>query len=59
MCTRIECLHVEPYETTGAFGMKGAGEISIDAPAAAISNAICNAMNYRCYSLPVTSEKYY
>lgn len=53
----IECLHVEPYEATGAFGMKGAGEISIDAPAAAISNAICRAMNYRCYSLPVTAEK--
>ena len=53
----IECLHVEPYETTGAFGMKGAGEISIDAPAAAVSNAICNAMNYRCYNLPVTAEK--
>lgn len=53
----IECLHVEPYETTGAFGMKGAGEISINAPAPAIANAIYNATGYRCYKLPVTAEK--
>lgn len=53
----IQCLHVETYETTGTFGMKGAGEISIDAPAAAISNAIYNATKYRSFSLPVTAEK--
>lgn len=53
----IECIHVETYETTGTFGMKGAGEISIDAPAPAISNAICNAVSYRSFSLPVTAEK--
>lgn len=53
----IECLHVEPYETTGAFGMKGVGEISIDAPAPAISNAIYNAVGYRSFSLPITAEK--
>ena len=53
----IECLHVEPYETTGTFGMKGAGEISIDAPAPAISNAIYNAVGYRSFTLPITAEK--
>lgn len=53
----IETLHVEPYETTGAFGMKGVGEISIDAPAPAIANAVYNAVGYRCLSLPVTAEK--
>ena len=53
----IETLHVEPYETTGSFGMKGVGEISIDAPAPAISNAVCNAVGYRCFSLPITAEK--
>lgn len=53
----IQCLHVETYETTGTFGMKGAGEISIDAPAAAISNAIYDAAKYRSFSLPVTAEK--
>jgi CO/xanthine dehydrogenase Mo-binding subunit len=53
----IETLHVEPYETTGSFGMKGVGEISIDAPAPAIANAVYNAVGYRCFSLPVTAEK--
>lgn len=53
----IKCYHVEPYEATGAFGMKGAGEISIDAPASTLANAIYNAIGYRCYDLPVTAEK--
>lgn len=53
----IETLHVEPYESTGSFGMKGVGEISIDAPAPAIANAVYNAVGYRCFSLPVTAEK--
>lgn len=53
----IECLSVQPYETTGAFGMKGVGEISIDAPAPALSNAIYNAVGYRSFSLPITAEK--
>jgi CO/xanthine dehydrogenase Mo-binding subunit len=53
----IETLQVEPYETTGSFGMKGVGEISIDAPAPAISNAVYNAVGYRCFSLPITAEK--
>lgn len=53
----IDCLHVEPYETTGTFGMKGAGEISIDAPAPTLSNAIYDAVAYRSYSLPITAEK--
>ncbi len=53
----IETLHVELYETTGSFGMKGVGEISIDAPAPAIANAIYNAVGYRCFSLPITAEK--
>lgn len=53
----IETLHIEPYETTGAFGMKGAGEISIDAPAPTLANAIYNAVGYRGLKLPVTAEK--
>lgn len=53
----IETLHVETYETTGVFGMKGVGEISIDAPAPTISNAVYNAVGYRCFSLPVSAEK--
>ena len=53
----IQCLHVEPYEHTGTFGMKGAGEISIDAPAPTLSSAIYNATSYRSFSLPITAEK--
>lgn len=53
----IETLHVEPYEHTGAFGMKGVGEISVNAPAPTLSNAIANATGYRSYTLPVTAEK--
>jgi CO/xanthine dehydrogenase Mo-binding subunit len=53
----IETLHIEPYETTGSFGMKGVGEISIDAPAPAIANAVYNAVGYRCFNLPVTAER--
>jgi CO/xanthine dehydrogenase Mo-binding subunit len=53
----IQCLHIEPYEATGTFGMKGAGEISIDAPAPTISNAIYNAVGFRSFSLPITAEK--
>lgn len=52
----IECIHIEPYETTGTFGMKGAGEISIDAPAPALSDAIYNAVGYRSHKLPITAE---
>jgi CO/xanthine dehydrogenase Mo-binding subunit len=53
----IETLHIEPYESTGSFGMKGVGEISIDAPAPALANAVYNAVGYRCLSLPVIAEK--
>ncbi len=53
----IECLHVEPFESSGTFGMKGVGEISIDAPAPAICNAVYNAVGYRCFNLPITAEK--
>ena len=54
---RINCLYADEYETTGAFGMKGAGEISMDAPAPALSNALYDAVLYRSFSLPITSEK--
>lgn len=53
----IECIHIEKYEATGAFGMKGAGEISIVAPSAALANAIYNAVEFRSKSLPITAEK--
>jgi len=47
----------ESYEPTGPFGAKSAGEIGIDTPPAAISNAIFNAVGVRVRSLPITPEK--
>jgi len=47
----------ESYEQSGPFGAKSVGEIGIDTPPAALSNAIYNALGVRINSLPVTSEK--
>jgi CO/xanthine dehydrogenase Mo-binding subunit len=47
----------ESYEQSGPFGAKSVGEIGIDTPPAALSNAIYNALGVRINSLPVTPEK--
>jgi putative selenate reductase molybdopterin-binding subunit len=47
----------ESYEPTGPFGAKSVGEIGIDTPLAAISNAVYNAVGVRLRSLPLTPEK--
>ncbi|MBN2557286.1 MAG: molybdopterin-dependent oxidoreductase [Clostridia bacterium] len=56
----INGMHVEfaeSYETSGPFGAKSVGEIGIDTPPAAITNAIYNAVGVRVRSLPATPEK--
>lgn len=56
----IRSLKVEfadSYEESGPFGAKSVGEIGIDSPPAAITNAIYNAVGVRIKSLPVTGEK--
>ncbi len=53
----IETLFVDTYEPTHPYGMKGAGEINVDAPPAAISNAIFNACGIRLTSTPFTPVK--
>ena len=56
----ITNMHVEfakSYEHTGPYGAKSVGEIGIDTPPAAISNAIYNAVGVRITDLPITSEK--
>jgi len=56
----ITDLHVEfadSYEPSGPYGAKSVGEIGIDTPPAAITNAIYNAVGVRIQKLPVTSEK--
>ncbi len=47
----------ESYDPTGPFGAKSVGEIGIDTPLAAISNAVYNATGVRIRSLPITPEK--
>jgi len=62
--TRMEIRHLttefaESYEKSGPFGAKSVGEIGIDTPPAAISNAIYNALGVRMKDLPMTAEKIY
>jgi CO/xanthine dehydrogenase Mo-binding subunit len=47
----------ESYDPSGPFGAKSVGEIGIDTPLAAISNAVYNATGVRVRSLPLTPEK--
>ncbi len=47
---------VESYEATGPFGMKGAGEIAMDAPPPAIANAVADACGMRIFQLPLNPE---
>ena len=47
----------ESYDPTGPFGAKSVGEIGIDTPLAAISNAVYNATGVRVRNLPLTPEK--
>lgn len=53
----IHSIIVEDPEHTGPFGAKGVGEPALIPTAAAIANAICNALGLRFYDLPITPEK--
>jgi CO/xanthine dehydrogenase Mo-binding subunit len=53
----IEVVLVEKYDPTGPFGAKGVGEPTLVPTAAAILNAIQDAVGVRIYSLPATPEK--
>ncbi len=44
-------------EETGPFGLKGIGEIAIDAPLPAISNAVADALGVRIIRTPITPER--
>ncbi len=53
-------IHFFPVETNdrqGPYGAKGVGEAPLIPTAAAIANAICNALNIEIAELPVTPEK--
>ena len=53
----IEVELVDNYDPTGPFGAKGAGEPTAVPTAAAIMNAIYDAVGVRITSLPATAEK--
>jgi CO/xanthine dehydrogenase Mo-binding subunit len=53
----IEVDIVSNFDPTGPFGAKGVGEPTAVPTAAAIINAIYNAVGARVYSLPATPEK--
>jgi len=53
----IEVTPVETFEKTGPYGAKGVGEIALVPVAAAISNAIHDAVGVRCFSLPITPQR--
>jgi CO/xanthine dehydrogenase Mo-binding subunit len=53
----IEVDIVESYDPTGPFGAKGVGEPSLVPTAAAILNAVHDAVGVRLTSLPATAEK--
>ena len=48
---------VEDEEPTGPFGAKGVGEPALIPTAAAIANAVYDAIGVRIYSLPITPER--
>jgi CO/xanthine dehydrogenase Mo-binding subunit len=53
----IEVDIVDNYDPTGPFGAKGVGEPTCVSTAAAILNAIHDAVGVRIHSLPATAEK--
>ncbi len=53
----MDSLFAELTEETGPSGLKGAGEIAIDAPLPAISNAVTDALGVRLFRPPFTPER--
>jgi CO/xanthine dehydrogenase Mo-binding subunit len=53
----ITTVLLEHRDPIGPYGAKGCGEICMDPTAAAIANAVANAIGTRVTSLPITPEK--
>jgi CO/xanthine dehydrogenase Mo-binding subunit len=53
----IESVAVEIFEPAGPFGLKGAGEISINGPLPAIANALADACGIRLTKSPFTAQR--
>ena len=54
---RVRVEFENSYEPNGPFGAKSIGEVVINTPLPAISDAIYNAIGTRFYELPITPEK--
>lgn len=53
----IRIFFTNTYEPTGPFGAKGIGEPAINPVAAAVANAVYNAIGIRFREIPITPEK--
>jgi CO/xanthine dehydrogenase Mo-binding subunit len=53
----VEPLILESHEGKGPFGVRGIGEPPIGPPAAAIANALEDAVGVRITDLPITPER--
>lgn len=53
----IATLAVETVEATGPFGMKGIGEVGVNAPLPAVVNAIREALGHGACRSPLTGER--
>jgi len=57
MPTQFQSILVETPHREGPFGAKGVGEVGLPAVAAAVGNAVCDAVGVRITELPITPEK--
>ncbi|MDQ7785095.1 MAG: xanthine dehydrogenase family protein molybdopterin-binding subunit [Desulfomonilaceae bacterium] len=53
----IDSVPVEIFEPSGPFGLKGVGEIAMNGPLPAISNAVADACGVRIFEYPMTPER--
>jgi len=54
---KVETFLADTWEPTGPFGAKGVGEGALNPVAAAVYNAVYNAIGARIYTMPITPEK--
>lgn len=57
MPSNIESIFIDSHEPTGPYGAKSMSEMCLIVPAAAIANAVYNAIGVRITELPITPEK--
>jgi xanthine dehydrogenase molybdenum-binding subunit len=57
MPSNIESIFIDSHEPTGPYGGKSMSEMCLIVPAAAIANAVYNAIGVRITELPITPEK--